>query len=284
LPPRARAAWRIQGMTTEPTPQPPPQSRTTIAPSPRITGRQIVEGVVDAIAIIAVFALAWKYERILNIALGLIAVLAGVRLKDLVSGGGGGGNGDGGAGGSISGLFPIALALGRSVFGAHARSAATLALVGAVLLSACSGTQVQQEMRAADAIGLGANHLEPAWIAVMNADGEIAADAVCRVLSDDACVGRRLDAVHAVIAHWSHVRNQWEIAREAHDRYAGCLEAANRTDGGICPDGDARRAALGSAVLLLRCEFRAVGHPELDTLGGGAITCPFDAADAGGDR
>jgi hypothetical protein len=149
-------------------------------------------------------------------------------------------------------------------------------------LQACSGTQVQQGMRGSDAFGLAANRAAPLWLAAMRTEGRAAADAACTDTNDPVCVRRRLDAVHAVVDRWVRVRDQWEMARVAHDRNAECLEAANRADGGVCPDPDARSAALAAAVLLLRCELRAVGHPELDVLGTGLITCPAGPTDGRG--
>jgi hypothetical protein len=141
-----------------------------------------------------------------------------------------------------------------------------------LLLGSCSGTQVQQEMRGADNLALTANRGEPVWIEAMRLDAAHAADAVCTNVADEACVRQRLDATHAVIDRWVHVRDQWEIARVAHDAFAGCLETAS--DGGVCPDPEARQAALGAAFLLFRCELRAVWHPEKDPLGTGPIQCP----------
>lgn len=64
---------------SKPSVQPP-----TLPSRAKITGKQIVEGVTDIVAITVVGGLAWKYPDVLTLALALIAALAGVRVKDVL--------------------------------------------------------------------------------------------------------------------------------------------------------------------------------------------------------
>lgn len=142
-------------------------------------------------------------------------------------------------------------------------------------LHGCSGTAVQQQMRAADVLGLTANHAAPLWLAAFEREGKAAADAACpfeRALAGDLeCRAVRHAAVDRVTARWSHVRDQWEIARVAHDAYSECLEFSR--DGGVCLDLTARQHALEAAVTAYRCEVRALGHVDLDVVPGAAPVC-----------
>ena len=144
-------------------------------------------------------------------------------------------------------------------------------ILAAVLLhlASCTGSAVQGQMRAADILAVTANEARPVWINAMETEATLSADATCRVMSDESCIQRRLDASRAVILRWKRVRDQWEIVRIEHDAYSTCLERANGIDGGTCSI-----SALNEAVTGFRCELRFVGHPEADPLGAGAVTCP----------
>ena len=152
-----------------------------------------------------------------------------------------------------------------------------LGLLTGVAVIDCAGGPVQRAMRAADTVGLAANHAEPLWIAAYRRDGEAAADRACPFerAADPQCSRVRLTAVADATYRWRRVRDQWELARAAHDALAGCLESMNRADGGVCPDQDARAQALTVALLAWRCEVRWLGHPELDPIGG-TPSCPAD--------
>jgi hypothetical protein len=160
--------------------------------------------------------------------------------------------------------FPLLTLICASVF---------VAVPLSIVLHACSGTQLDREMRAADTLGISANHAEPVWINAYRQDGRAAADHACTNTADASCVAARLDALHAVTARWMRVRVQWELASTAHAALAGCLESARASDGGLCPDLDAKRAALVAALALYRCEVHAVGHPELDLVPDAQLQC-----------
>lgn len=134
-------------------------------------------------------------------------------------------------------------------------------IVFVVLLTACSGTQLDRQMRAADMIGISANKAEKFWIELYRAEGTRAVEAAGRD------VEARLAAVRRVHDRWAPVNLWWEVARRAHDAYATCLEAGLAADGGVCPDAEARRAAVDAAIYGFRCALRGVGHPEVDPLG-----------------
>lgn len=173
----------------------------------------------------------------------------------------------------------LATAFGRPVRAADKAGFADVRVLGVMVvalaawLACCGGTQLERDMRAADALGLAANRAEPLWLDAYRREGRAAADRTCSALVDPACVEARLAAVHGVEARWSRVRDQWEIARQAHDALAVCLEDARAHDGGLCPDAESKRAALSAAVMLVRCELRAVGHSEIDPLGSSGLVC-----------
>lgn len=158
------------------------------------------------------------------------------------------------------------------------RLAQIIFLFIALTMSACSATQIDIQMRAADAIGISANKAEKLWIQAFRDEMRRAADA-----ASPTDVTLRLAAVHAVEARWQPVNAAWESARAAHDAYSGCLEAAHIADGGACPDSAALQHALEESIYAFRCALRAVGHPELDPLGR-EMACSAVASSAPGEQ
>jgi hypothetical protein len=111
-PERARSIPPLDGDPARamPDPQLPAAAAATTTQPPqldpeRLTGRQIREGLVDVVAIVASAALAWKYPHALDVVLVLIGGLTGARLRSLAGGDRGGGN----SGGAAHALLPFAL-------------------------------------------------------------------------------------------------------------------------------------------------------------------------------
>lgn len=99
-------------MPATPTPQPEPAAAPKSKPPPappKTTAQVVGETIVDLVAIVGTIALSYTGKVGGEFALALVALLAGVRVSDLVTArsGGGGGPGPGAAAGGLAGLVML---------------------------------------------------------------------------------------------------------------------------------------------------------------------------------
>lgn len=151
-----------------------------------------------------------------------------------------------------------------------------LALV-AIALVACSGTQVQQQARAADVVAR-------AFSTVVRPTLVAAYETACRADIETACPAPPCEraALQATLAfcdaRWQPAMLAYEAARLAHGTWrATLLRCQGTPDGGTCAVDLARDgAAFLQRALAYRCVVRALGHAELDPIPGTPVCTVTD--------
>jgi hypothetical protein len=181
----------------------------------------------------------------------------------------------------VSGMMALAFVAITAGSLAHRLAiGASVLLVAGASLAGCSGTAVERQALAADALAKTMNRVtRPALVEAYRLECGRAIRASCPAPPCDRAVV--MAAFETCDRTWRAVFGAYEGVARAHGVYRLALERCRASGAASCPPDVARAAGdLLAAGTGYRCEVRRVGRADLDPLPG-ELACP-DRADAGG--